>query len=173
MSIEDIEKAIKALRGATHKEVSWAQKIILASGAHAAGDVIAEAASGSTPWTFDLKGVGYITKAVLVAAATAITPRVVAFLYSNSPTCELDDADPSLQPVAGDVLSFVGTIAFPALTSIGSGSSYAVATPSTYGNLPLPFSVSKLYVVLVTLDIVDFTDYSKMTLILSADVEDN
>lgn len=172
-NLEDIEEAIKKLRVGTHKEVSIAYKIILANGAHAAGDVIAEAASGSTPWLFDFKGVGYITKAVLVAAANALTARIVAFLYSNLPTCELDDADASLQPVPADVLSFLGTIVFPALTSIGSGASYTVATPSTYGNLPLVFNSQKIYAVLVTLDAVDFTDLSRMTVILSADVEDN
>lgn len=172
-NLESVEEAIKALRGASHKVVVSQTKIILASGAHAAGDVVAQGATGSTPWEFNFKGVGYITKAVVVAAATAITPRLVAFLYGIYPTCELDDADASLQPVAGDVPYFVGTIAFPALTSVGSGSSYSVATPNTYGNVPVTFSVPKLYLVLVTLDIVDFTDSSLMTIILSADVEDN
>jgi len=112
--------------------------------AYTAGDVLSETdtASAGTAWTFSAifranNTGGYITKAVAICETTAVTPVLTLYLYNATPTCELDDNAPNNGLLHADLAKFIGKIGFPAMTSIIAGDSIAIATPSTYGNLPL------------------------------------
>jgi len=108
------------------------------------GDVLSETdtASAGTAWTFSAifranNTGGYITKAVALCETTAVTPRLTLFLFNATPTCELDDNAANTAVLHADQAKYVGRIDFPAMMDIGTGDSEAIATPGTYGNLPL------------------------------------
>ena len=113
-----------------------------------------------TCWNFadvarDKGGSGYIAKAQVICETTALTPRLTLYLFTATPTSELDDNAANTALLHADLANYVGKIDFPALEDLG-GDSEAVATPSTYGNLPLAFTCAStdtdLYGVLVTRD---------------------
>lgn len=135
-----------------HKRDVLTTKTII-GGAATALDVVSEHATTGTDWDFDFGGAGYITKAIVTIATTSLTERLALFLYSVPPTGVVDDNVASNAPLAADIPYFVGVIDFPALVDRAAGGpSYAVASPSTTGNLPLGFETNKIYGILVELD---------------------
>lgn len=150
----------------TKLAVASTTKALEAAAGYTAKDVLCETdtANSGTVWTFDAiaraagKG-GYITKAVILSETNNVTPRLTLLLFASSAlNCELDDNAGSDAPQHADIANFIGAIDFPAMTDLGDDS-YAIAAPSTSGNLPLAFCCNSgddaLYGVLVTLD--DFT----------------
>lgn len=144
-------------------------KVCEAEGSYAVGDVISETdTDGSgTPWTFPAiartdGASGYITKVEIISETSGLTARLVLFLYTATPTCELDDNAANTATVWADRANRVGMISMPALEAIKTGASEAVATPSTTGNLPMAFTCAStaddLIGVLVTRDAFDQVD---------------
>jgi hypothetical protein len=137
-------------------------KALAAAGNYAAADVLSESASSGTAWTFDtvVRGngaSGTIVKAVALLETTALTPGLTLFLFSATPTAELNDNDANTAVLHADEANFVGRITFPAMADLGTGDSEAIVTPSlATGNLPLTFKTATaddaLYGVAVTRD---------------------
>lgn len=138
-------------------------KALAATTDYTAEDVLSEnAAAGSgTHWTFSAiarenGAYGYITKAHAMWETTALTPRLTLYLFNTASTaCELDDNAGNTSPLYAETATYMGKVDFPAMEDLG-GVSEAVATPSTYGNLPLAFkcaaAADDLFGVLVTRD---------------------
>lgn len=135
-------------------------KALAAAENYAAEDVLSESASAGTVWTF--AGVvrgdgasGYVVKAQAICETTALTPRLTMYLFTVAPTSNLNDNAANTALLHADLANYVGKVDFPALEDLG-GDSEAVATPSTYGNLPLSFSCPQgaddLYGILATRD---------------------
>lgn len=154
----------------THRKTVSVAKTMLAA-AKAANDVVSENATTGTDWDFDFGGTGYIVGAVVIHDAT-LTDRLRLYLFSQEPTSETDDNVPNTSPLTADAGFFLGTIDFPAFQSQGTGDAFAVATPGTTGNLPLPFDSQTIYGILVTRDGIT-TVNEVLTINLSADMEDN
>lgn len=138
-------------------------KVLAAATAYHAEDVLSENATNGqgTAWTFSAiarenGSSGYIVKAQVISEASAVTPRLTLFLFTSMPTCELDDHAANTALLHADLDKYIGKIDFPAMEDLGTGDSEAVASPSTYGNLPLAFTcdtdADDLYGVLVTRD---------------------
>ena len=136
-------------------------RTLASAGDYAAGDVMSDSATGGAGTAMSFTGIaktkgagGYITKASILCSTTALTPKLTLFLFNAVPTCELDDNAANTAVVAADQASYVGHIDFPAMEDIGTGMSQTLATPSTYGNLPLAFNCAYnsniLYGVIVT-----------------------
>ena len=162
-----ISGEIRAIAGVL--EMVSVTKICEAEGAYSAADVISETdtASSGTPWTFASiartdGASGYITGARVISETTALTPRLVLYLYIATPTCELDDNASNTANVWADRANVVGQIDFPAMSENGTGASATQASPSTVGGLPIPFTCASdaddLIGVLVTLDAFDQVD---------------
>jgi len=148
-------------------------KTLECEGGYGDEDVMSESDTNAagTDWDFDFGGTGKIVKAVAHTPTTAMTFGMVLMLYSRPPTCELDDNAANTGPVAADVPYFIGTIVFPAMSDLGTGGSYSIATPSlTTTNLPLAFDAPKLYGVAVITDAQDPADDTLFTIILSAEM---
>ncbi len=135
-------------------------KAVAAAGNYTAEDVISESASAGTPWQFDDLishdgGNGYITRAHVIIETTSQVQALALYLFTATPTSELDDNKANTALVHADLANYVGRIDFPILSENG-GDSESVATPSTAGNLPLPFKCAEnsrtLYGILVTVD---------------------
>jgi len=149
-------------------------------GAYAAEDVLSNSdcttAGVATVWTFsnvvDTNGKGgYITKAMVVSESEDITPRLTLFLFnSSSLSCNLIDNSASTAPNHADLAEFIGAIEFPAMIDAGDDS-YTIATPSTYGNLPLAFQCAvddnDIYGILITRDAFTQTATDDMTVFLT------
>jgi hypothetical protein len=140
-----------------------ATKKIPTSNAYAIGNVVSESESAGTYWTFNtvatnqaLGGTGIILGSTLVSQATNVTPRIALDLYSVAPTSAVNDHVASTGLVWADTANYIGTISYPALENVGAGTSHALATPSTYGGLPLPFNTvygqTTIYGIMVTRD---------------------
>lgn len=136
-------------------------KIIVTGGLYSAEDVVSNSTSAGTAWTFSAiarqEGAGgYITKVHVMSETTAIAPRFELYLFTDTPTCALNDNAPNTALLWADLANYVGKVTLPAMEDLGTGKTEAVATPSTVGSLPLAFtcaSTSKvLYGVLVTRD---------------------
>jgi len=168
---------VTIVAGGTLKEVR-VTKNVTTGGTYAANDVISEVTtdSGNTPWTFSdvvtqNGGYGYIVGALAVSETPAITPALTLLLFNATPTGELDDNAGNDNPIDADLALFLGAIDFPALGNVGTTSnSWAVASPSTYGNLPLPFkcaaAANDLLGVLVTRTIFTQVATDDMTIVL-------
>ena len=106
-----------------------------------------------------------------ISETNAISPRLVLFLYKVAPTCVVVDNSANDAPVHADNANLIGLIEFPAMTSVKTGDSYAIASPSTYGNLPLwvdaTTNADDILGVLATLDIFTNTAGNEMTITLS------
>ena len=135
-------------------------KALAAAGDYAAGDVLSESVSTGTAWTFS--GVvkqngcsGEITKAQAICETTALTPRLTLYLFTATPTAQLNDNAANTALLHADLANYVGKIDFVAMEDLG-GDSETIATPSTLGNLPLSFTCASdandLYGILVTRD---------------------
>ena len=154
-----------------HRKTVLTTKTVV-GGVNSADDVISNSVDAGTDWDFDFGGTGYITKAILTSATNAIVPRCTLQLYSVPPTCNLHDNVAATSPVAADVPYFVGEVSFPALHDKGNSHSYSIATPSTYGDLPIAFDVPVLYGVLISDDACT-PGAVLWSILLTADMEDN
>lgn len=137
------------------KEVS-VTKALAAAGNYAAEDVLSESATAGTAWIFrGTGGSGYITKAQAICETTGLTPRLILYLFNVLPTSNLYDNVANTALLHADLAKYIGKIDFPALEDLG-GDSEALASPSTYGNLPIAFCTKDvaqtLYGILVTRD---------------------
>lgn len=130
--------------------------------AHSAGDILSNSDTNGAglPWIFKdaarvAGGGGRIVQAAVDTQVESQTHRIALQVYTKYPTCELDDNAGAASPNPADGPYFVDEIAIPALVSRGLNS-YAVATPSTVGNLPLTFvceaGSKDLYVIAIALD---------------------
>jgi hypothetical protein len=176
-NFESIEEALKGLWKPSLVEIPC-EKVVLCNGAYDAGDVVAEAAAGSLPWVFNNVakkngGSGYIVGALLQAETTAIASIFSLFLHSGIPTCALNDDVANTAPLKADRLIYKGRIDFPVCTSIGTGMSETMATPSTYGKCPLPFickpNSRNLYGVLAIQNALDLADSTVLRISLIVD----
>ncbi len=149
-------------------------KILEAEGAYTAFDILSETdtASAGTDWDFDFGGTGAIINASIHHPTTANTSGVSLFLYSQPPTCELDDNQPSNQILAADTPFFLGVIEFPIFTDDLTLPSRAVVSVSTAGNTPIVFDTPIIYGVAMTRGGFDYGDDTLLTIILSAILED-
>ena len=149
-------------------------KAIAAAEDYVAEDVLSESVSAGTVWAFvGMGGSGYITKAQVICETTAQTPRLTLFLFDTLPTSNLNDNVANTALLHADLDNYLGKIDFPAMEDLG-GDSEAVATPSTYGNLPLAFGTKSptdtIYGILVTRDaIADEVDGDDYTIILTVE----
>ena len=155
----------------THRKTVPTSQTMLAT-AKTTDEVIAHSTSAGVDWDFDFGGTGYITKAWLANSAD-ITPRLRLYLFSRPPTGMLDDEGANTNPVTADLPYFVGCIDFPAMQQQGTGDAFALATPSTTGNLPLAFDANTIYGVLVMRDATATFTATALTISLTADMEDN
>jgi hypothetical protein len=148
----------------------------LIGGIYAAEDVLSEGHTNGTgsAWTFAGMarfngGSGTIVRAQVISETTAITPRLTLFLFTATPTSELDDSSANTALLHADLANYSGRIDFPAMEDIG-GDSMVIATPSTYGNLPLDFqcaaTATSLYGILATRDAFTQTAGDDMIVIL-------
>ncbi len=133
-------------------------KALAAAGDYDIEDVMSESASAGTAWTFSdvvkvKGGKGYITKAQVICETTNLTPQLTLYLFSTTPTCNLNDNVANTSLFHNDLDNYIGKIDFPAMEDLG-GDSESLTTLSTYGNLPLEFNcalnATNLYGVLVT-----------------------
>jgi len=137
-------------------------KALAAASAYVAEDVLSESASAGTVWTFSTiakvnGGTGYIVKAQAISETTALTPRLTLFLFNATPTgAVVNDNVANTSLLHANLSQYVGKIDFPAMEDLGTGDSESVASPSTYGNLPLAFqcatAADDLIGILVTRD---------------------
>lgn len=135
-------------------------KAIAAAGDYAAEDVLSESTSVGTAWTFAdvalVKGEALsIVKAQAICEVTGLTPRLTLYLFTVTPTCAMNDNVANTALLHADIANYIGKIDFPSLEDLG-GDSEAIATPSTYGNLPLEFNCAStdtdIYGVIITRD---------------------
>ena len=148
--------------------------------AYSIGDVLSETDTddAGTDWDFDAVGkvnggTGYISKAQAICETTAVTPRLTLFLFNVAPTCELDDNAANTALLHADLANYIGKIDFPAMEDLGTGDSESVASPSTFGNLPLAFNCASaddaLYGVAVTRDAFTNTATNDLTFKLTVE----
>lgn len=153
-----------------------AEKLVLCSGDYHTEDVVSEATSGAIPWHFPNAakkngGGGYITTAIVTAEATGISSWLSLYLFTATPTSELNDDVKNTAPIFADRFIYVGVIDFPACSGLGTNEmDGSIASPSTVGNLPMGFvcepSSRDLYGIMVVRNIVDLTDKSALTVSL-------
>ena len=152
-------------------------KALESASAYEAEDVLSESDTNGagTDWDFDAVGkvnggTGYIVRANAICETTAVTPRLTLFLFNAAPSCELDDHAANTAVLHADKGTYIGKIDFPAMEDLGTGDSESVASPSTYGNLPLAFNCATaddaLYGVLVTRDVFTNTATNDLTITL-------
>ena len=144
------------------KEVRVAKAIDASIGAYTANDVVNDddCSVTATYWTFAAvaranDGYGAIVGATIFSESESVTPRLTLYLFNAAPTGELTDNSANTNPIKTDRAKYIGQIDFPALESVGTAASVAIASPSTVGNLPLLFktvTVDDIYGVLVTRD---------------------
>ncbi len=150
-------------------------------GAFAANDVVGNDDCCTTTATYiTFSGVvrangeyGVITGAMIVSESENVTPRLTLFLSNIPITSELRSNFPNTAPDSADLAGVIPPIDFSAMQSLGTTDSWSVATPSTVGNIPIPFkcadSDDDLYGVLVTRDVFTQTNGDDMTIILLVD----
>ncbi len=142
-------------------------------------DVISEAASSGTAWTFAALGringgSGYIVKGrVVTDDITVSTMRLRLYLFNATPTSELDDLATNSQPLYADVAKMIGIIDFDALDNAQAG---ADSAETQRDDLRLAFTCASadadLYGVLVTLDAFTPISGQKFTITLDAETSD-
>jgi len=139
-------------------KIVTAYKILAAAGDYGAEDVISESASIGTPFVFENMarkegGTGEIIKAQVFCSKTGLIPRITLYLFSKIPTTNLLDNVANAAPSVADYPTCEGQLDFPGLEDLGGGS-MTVITPSTIGNVPLPYKCigTSLYGIAVTRD---------------------
>ncbi len=143
------------------KVVSSTQAVA-AAGDYGVNDVICNNATTGIPWNFAdvvkyVGGHGYITEVQVTVETTAQAHRLTLFLFSETPSSELDDNVTNTGPADADRGFYLGKIDIPALESLGVGNSDAIATlTSPTAGLPFHFTCAAadtdLYGILVTRD---------------------
>ena len=150
-------------------------KALASATAYAAEDVLSESATVGTDWDFSAVGkvnggTGYIVKAQAICETTAVTPRLTLFLFHTAPTSAVNDNIANTALLHADLANYIGKIDFPAMEDLGTGDSESIASPSTYGNLPLAFNCGSaaddLFGILVTRDVFTNTAGNDMTITL-------
>lgn len=170
--------SLTTIEGKRLKTVSVTKALASATAYHAE-DVLCETATNTegTAWTFSAiakvnGGTGYIVKAQAICETTNVTPRLTLYLFTATPTSELDDHAANTALLHADLANYVGKIDFPAMEDLG-GDSSALCTPSTSGNLPLAFecasSADDLIGILVTRDAFTNTAGNDMTVRLTVE----
>jgi len=150
---------------------------IIAGGTEDANDVLSESTSAGADWDFggvvDYNGVaGEIIGALAISESESVVPSLTLFLFNAAPTgCNLNDDAPNTAPDSTDLANVIGSINFPAMESIGTTDSMAVATPNTpNSHLPLPFKCAldsrTIYGVLATRTAFTQTAGDDMTMVL-------
>jgi hypothetical protein len=120
-------------------------KKIPTSNAYAVANVVSDSETNATAWSWvnvvqTNGGSGEIALATIVSQATNVVPRLVIDLYVGTPTSAVNDHVASTGLVWADTTNYLGTISGVALENVGTGSSHAMMSPSTYGGLPIPFN---------------------------------
>lgn len=138
----DWVKNIVTVARVTPVEIS-SEKTLAAAGDYAAEDVLSESATDTEGSAFKFEHVARrkggpfsIRKVVALLTTTALTPRITLYLFTKSPSSELDDNAANSAVATADRPFYVGRIELPAMTDLG-GNSEAIATPDTGSNLPL------------------------------------
>ena len=135
-------------------------KALAATGNYLAEDVLSENGATGTAWVFSnivkANGCsGEIVKAQAISETTGLTPRLTLYLFTATPTSQLNDNAVNTALLHADLANYIGKIDFPAMEDLG-GDSETLATPSTQGNLPLSFNCASnandLYGILITRD---------------------
>ena len=138
----------------------WATtKAVAAAGNYTIGDVISESATVGTPWIWTLpQDIKRILKAILVVETASQTHSCSLLLFRSDPRKwatppMLNDNVANTAPLNAHYSELIGVIDFPNLRGLGTGASFSVATPGSYGNLPeevgLEPSTGKLYGILI------------------------
>ena len=143
------------------REITTTQAVAAAEN-YGVNDVICNNATTGIPWNFaevvgHNGGSGYITKAQITVETTGQAHRLTLFLFSQTPTSELDDNKVNTGPADADRGFYLGKIDFPALESLGAGNSDTLAaTSSPTSGIPFGFTCAvadvDLYGILVTRD---------------------
>ena len=153
-------------------------KALAAASAYDAGDVLSEHASTGTAWTFSAIAMqngasGEITKVHAISQTTALTPRLAMYFYTTAPTSQLNDHAANTALLYADEANYIGRVDFVAMSENGTGASEAIATESTYGNLPLAFTCAAaaddIYGILVTMDV--FTQVATKDMVVKVTVK--
>ncbi len=149
---------------------SISKLLVAGSSTHDAGDVMNDANAGQ--WVIKDAarvngGSGYITKAQAHTQVESQSFRIALQVFTRPVTSTMTDDAAAVSPNPVDEQFFEDEIVLPALASRGDGS-YAVATPSTVGNLPLAFTCEPnsrdLYIKPIAIDVTTFTAGEKLTL---------
>lgn len=163
---DQVAEALKSATGVKVLVSSGIKRVVVtkalaAAGDYAANDVLSESATVGTAWKFEgmgavLGGSGSITKAMAILETTALTPRILLYLFRVPPTSALNDNVANTALLHADLGDFLGWIEFDAMETLNAGDSIAIATPSTDGNVPLEYDCvsgdDAIYGVAVTRD---------------------
>jgi len=154
-------------------------KPLASLGSYAAYDVMSNSTASGTSWGFTAVGrangaYGYVTKARIVSDTTGKVFRPTMFLFNAIPVgAALNDNALNLSVAGTDSAKYIGKIDWVATETLNSGASEAVATPSTYGNLPLVFECNSgaddLFGVLVTRDAIALGTGGTVTVALTVE----
>ncbi len=151
-------------------------KALAAAAQYSANDVLSENATSGTAWTFtevvkQNGGSGYITAVQVISESENVTPRITVFWFNAIPTSIDNDNVANTAPDSGDLAKYIGKTDVPALESLGTTDSVAIATPSTVGNLPMAFTcvstVDDIYAIVVTRDVFTQTTTDDLTIRLT------
>ena len=149
---------------------SITKNIVAGGSTHDAGDVLNDATGGQWRIRNAAKkkgGSGYIVKAQVHTEVEAQSFRTALQVFTQPVTSTMADDAAAVSPNPADEPFFEDEIALPALAARGDGS-YAVATPSTVGNLPLAFTCEPgsrdLFIKPIAVDATTFTAGEKLTL---------
>lgn len=154
------------------------EKTVRSDGAYEAEDVVSESTTIALPWYFANMarkpgGSGHIICSLITAETTNIAAWLTLYLYTAIPICELNDDVQNTGPRVEDRHKYVGRIDHPACSDLGTSMSETMATPSTVGNLPMPFvcapTISGLYGVMVIRNAVDLADRTLLTVRLTVE----
>ncbi|GAH11240.1 unnamed protein product [marine sediment metagenome] len=150
-------------------------KALVSTGDETAGDTLNDA--GGLSWVFHNMarkkgGSGYIVKAQVNTEVESVTPRIALQVYTKAPTCQMADSTAAVSPTPADTPYFVGEIEIPAMHGRGDNS-FAVATPSTVGNLPMAFTCqpnsTALYIVPITVDAITYDALGRLDIELTSE----
>ncbi len=149
---------------------SISKQIVASGSVHAAGDVLNDATGGQWRIRDAAKkkgGSGYIMKAQAHTEVEAQDFRIALQVFTSPVTSTMVDNAPAVSPNPADEPFFEDEILLDPLQARGDGS-YAVATPSTVGNVPIAFTCEPgsrdLYIKPIAVDATTFTAGEKLTL---------
>ncbi len=156
--IQDILESIVGLKTVCIDISS--QKVLAATTDYAAEDVLSNAASDGSYFTFEgmakkANGSGTIEKAIAFISTTSLTPRVTLFLFRQPPTSNLNDNAANTAVSTNDYPVSAGWLDFLAMEDLG-GMSQSILVPG-YGNMPLKYKTmnsTSLYGIAVVRDAV-------------------